>query len=92
MVMLIHRLLENTAFGPTDVEAMAQAFESICGQLGITQADERDVIARRVIDCAKRGTLDSQDIRNMVLSEFQGQAAGRLRVRSAGHALPGLQS
>ena len=73
--MLIHRLLVNTAFGPTDVEAMAQAFEAICTQLDIKRADEREVIARRVIDCAKRGTLDSQDIRKMVVSGFQDQAA-----------------
>ena len=72
--MLIHRLLVNTAFGPTDVEAIAQAFEAICTQLDIKGADEREVIARRVIDCAKRGTLDSQDIRKIVLSEFQDEA------------------
>jgi hypothetical protein len=75
MVMLIHRLLVNTAFGPTDVEAMAQAFEAICTQLDIKRADEREVIAHRVIDCAKRGTLNRQDICKMVVSEFQDQAA-----------------
>jgi hypothetical protein len=74
MVMLVHRLLENTPFGPTDVESMAQAFEAICSQLDKKRADEREVIARRIINCAKRGTLDSQDIRKMVLSEFQDQA------------------
>jgi hypothetical protein len=74
MVMLIHRLLVNTAFGPTDVEAIAQAFEAICTQLQIRRADEREVIARRVINCAKRDTLDSQDIRKIVLSEFQDEA------------------
>jgi hypothetical protein len=74
MVMLIHRLLKNTAFGPTDVEAMAQAFEGICAELKTTRANERDLIARNVINCAKCGTLDSQDIRKMVLSEFQDQA------------------
>jgi hypothetical protein len=72
--MLIHRLLENTPFGPTDVEAMSQAFEAICAQLEIKGADEREVIARRVIDCAKCGTLNSQDIRKMVVTEFQDQA------------------
>jgi hypothetical protein len=74
MVMLIHRLLENTPFGPTDVESMAQAFEAICAQLEKKGADEREVIARRVINCAKYGTLDSQAIRKMVLAEFQDQA------------------
>ena len=72
--MLIHRLLGNTTFGPTDVEAMVQAFEGICAQLGIEGAVEREVIARRVINCAKCGTLNSQDIRKMVVSEFQDQA------------------
>ena len=72
--MLIHRLLGNTPFGPTDVESMAQAFEAICAQLDKKRADEREGIARRVINCAKRGTLDSQDIRKMVLSEFQDGA------------------
>jgi hypothetical protein len=72
--MLIHRLLGNTAFGPTDVEGMAQAFEGICAELKATRADEREVIARNVINCAKCGTLNSQDIRKMVLSAFHDQA------------------
>ena len=72
--MLIHRLLENATFGPTEVETMAQAFEAICAQLEIKGADEREVIARRVINCAKCGTLNSQDIRKMVVSEVQDQA------------------
>ena len=74
MVMLIHRLLQNTAFGPTDVEAMAQAFEGICAVLRITRADERELVARKVINCAKFGTLNSQDICKMVVSEFQDEA------------------
>jgi hypothetical protein len=49
---------------------MAQAFEAMCTQLDITRADEREVIARRIIDCAKRGTLNRQDICKMVVSEF----------------------
>jgi hypothetical protein len=54
---------------------MVQAFEAICSTLEITKADEREIVARKVIDCAKRGTLDSQDIRKTVVSEFQDQAA-----------------
>jgi hypothetical protein len=60
--MLIHRILDNTPFGPTDVEAMAQAFEAICLTLNITRADERDLVARKVINCATLGTLNRQDI------------------------------
>ena len=73
--MLIHRILDNTPFGPTDVEAMAQAFEAICLTLDITRADERDLVARKVINCAKLGTLNRQDICKTVLAEFQDQAA-----------------
>jgi hypothetical protein len=53
---------------------MAQAFEAICAQLEIKGADEREVIARRVTNCAKCGTLNSQDIRKMVVAEVQDQA------------------
>ena len=77
MVMLIHRLLENTAFAPTDVEAMVQAFEGICAVLRITRADERELVARKVINCAKLGTLNSQGICKMVVSEFQDEATPR---------------
>jgi hypothetical protein len=73
--MLIHRLLKTTGFGPTDVEAMAQAFEAICADLKITRADERELVARKVINNAQCGTLNSQDIRKMVVSELQDQAA-----------------
>ena len=73
--MPIHRLLENTVFGPADVEAMAEAVETICRVLEISGADDRDLVARRVINCAKLGTLNCQDICKMVLSEIQDQAA-----------------
>jgi hypothetical protein len=75
--MLIHRILDNAPFGPTDVEAIAQAFEAICLTLNITRADERDLVARKVINCATLGTLNRQDICKTVLAEFQDQAASK---------------
>jgi hypothetical protein len=71
--MPIYRLLENSAFGPIDVEAMAQAFEGICIQLELTREDDREIIARRVIECANLGTLNRQDICEMVLAEVHNR-------------------
>jgi len=72
--MPIHRLLKKAAFEPIDVEAMAQAFEAICSTLEMTREDDREIVARMVIDCAKLGTLNRQDICKMVLAEIQDRA------------------
>jgi hypothetical protein len=69
--MPIYRL--TRVFEPADLEEMAQAFKTICRTLKITRSDERDLIARKVINCAKDGTLNCQDICKMVLSEFEDQ-------------------
>jgi hypothetical protein len=72
LVMPIYRL--TRMFEPADVEEMAQAFKTICRTLKITRPDERELIARKVINCAKDGTPNCQDICKMVLSEFEDQA------------------
>jgi hypothetical protein len=72
LVMPIYRL--TRMFEPADVEEMAQAFKTICRTLKITRPDERELIARKVINCAKDDTPNCQDICKMVLSEFEDQA------------------
>jgi hypothetical protein len=51
-------------------------------------------VARKVFICGKLGTLNSQDICKMVVSEFQDHATPRHVIASlpmrAGYAVPGL--
>ena len=55
--MPIDRLLENASFGLAEAEAMAQAFAAICHPQ-IRMPDLRKLVARKVVNCAKPGTLN----------------------------------
>lgn len=72
--MPIYTLLQNSAFEPTEVEALAEAFETICSQLQVTTANDpmRDRVARKVIELAECGTRDQQEICILVLAAIQG--------------------
>jgi hypothetical protein len=72
--MPIYGLLHNAAFEPSEVEALAEAFEIICGHLNVTLNNDplRDLVARKVIDLAERGTRDPQDICVLVLADIHG--------------------
>jgi hypothetical protein len=64
-------LNDEAAFEPTAVAAMSQALEQTCHALNIkpSQAGDREVIARRIIDLASTGVVDAKALRNRVLQE-----------------------
>lgn len=64
-------LFPQRAFEPSHVEAMAQAFETVCTTLGLSKAHPlRDMVAFKIIDCAKRGEFDAEALYRMTLSEI----------------------
>jgi len=72
MATSIHPLLEEgTVFAPDATHALAVAFDEVCAALQVppTANREREVIAARVIDVARRGILDPQVLRDRVLLE-----------------------
>ena len=77
--MPISEILKGGAFEPTHIEAMGQAFEAVCSGLGLTNRDDplRDLVARKVIECAQRGEHDPERLARIVLAALQRLPHGR---------------
>jgi hypothetical protein len=68
--MPLHRLLENCAFEPDHIVAMSAAFDDLCRELDLGQRDNplRELVARQVIDFARRGERDPTKLKSLVLA------------------------
>jgi hypothetical protein len=77
--MPIYEILKGAVFEPKHIEAMAQAFEVVCSGLGLTKRDDplRDLVARKVIECAQRGEHDPERLARIVLLALQKLPHGR---------------
>jgi hypothetical protein len=60
--MPINRLLAKSVFQPDEVQAMAKAFEATCA------APIGELVASKVIECARTGERDPKRLCNLVLS------------------------
>ena len=68
----IHSYLkDDSAFDPEATQAMSAAFEGVCAALGLphTNVRERKVIATRIIELARRGERNADQLRDRVLRE-----------------------
>ena len=70
-MLAIPPLLDDAAFDPEATRAMSAAFEKTCAALGVpdTGAREREVIATRIIDLARRGERNADLLRDRVVRE-----------------------
>ena len=61
------------------LEAIGQAFEAVCRGVQLTKRDDplRDLVARKVIECAQRGEHDPERLARIVLSALQRLPRGR---------------
>ena len=77
--MPIYDILKGAAFEPKHIEAMGQAFDAVCSGLGLTKRDDplRDLVARKVIECAQRGECNPERLARIVLSALQRLPHGR---------------
>jgi hypothetical protein len=64
----IYRLLQSAPFNPEQIERIAEAFENICLDLGLAQRDDalRDMVAKIVVEYAKRGILEPAALQGAV--------------------------
>jgi hypothetical protein len=63
------------AFDPETIAAMATALDQVCAALRINgDAIAREVIATRIIQLARRGENDAENLRDRVLSEAKGES------------------
>jgi hypothetical protein len=73
-VVPLYRLLQNCAFDPDLVETMSAAFEETCRALGLAERTDplRDMVARKIIDCAQTGERDPVRLRDCALAAIRG--------------------
>jgi hypothetical protein len=70
-------LLESGLFSPEEVQAMAEAYESVRQKLHDRgqPAIVNEIIAKRIIELAKLKTLDARELADRALASF-GLSAG----------------
>lgn len=58
--MPLIRLLQNSAFEPDRIEIMSAAFQQACRELGLAETEDalREIVARKIIECAQTGVRD----------------------------------
>lgn len=70
--MPIHRLLENSAFEPEHIDGMVAAFNHLCHELELGEGDPlREVIARQVIEFARRGEREPAKMTRLVMEAIR---------------------
>jgi hypothetical protein len=71
--MPIYEILKGGVFEPKHIEAMGLAFETVCSGLELTKRDDplRDLVARKIIECAQRGEHDPERLARFVLTALQ---------------------
>jgi hypothetical protein len=72
--MPLYQLLQDNAFDPEHIEAMASAFEAVCRELGLAPREDplRDLVAQHIIEFAKRGERDPAKLTVAVLGAIHG--------------------
>ena len=61
---------DHSAFQPDEIDAMSRALDEACKALQINgQAQDREIIATRIIDLARNGVMDPAVLRDRVLAE-----------------------
>ena len=67
--MPIRRMLEGGAFGPDAISAMVVAFEATLRELQLVDREDplTDIVARLIIECARRGEIDPVKLRECAM-------------------------
>jgi hypothetical protein len=70
--MAISHPFQKSLFEPEEIEAMAQAFEVACDALQMSNRDDAfgQLVASKVVECARDGVLDPYQLCELVASEF----------------------
>jgi hypothetical protein len=76
-VVPIRPLLQNEeVFSPEDITALTTAFENVLSDLGLADRDDPIVtmVAKRIIELARKGELDPILLRDYVVRQFQARS------------------
>ncbi|MPZ38470.1 MAG: hypothetical protein GEU95_10425 [Rhizobiales bacterium] len=71
--MPLIRLLQNSGFEPELITVMSAAFDQACCQLGLAETEDplREIVARKIIECAQTSERDQARQCNCVLRSLQ---------------------
>jgi hypothetical protein len=71
--MPMDRLLDNASFDPAAVTALRNAYEGVCAALQLADRTDplTEVVAKRIIEHARRGERDPIRLREAVLRDLQ---------------------
>jgi hypothetical protein len=71
MATILPFLREQSVFDPETIAAMSKAFDEVCLTLKLSEdaAPERETIAVRIIELARRGERDPARLRQRVLRD-----------------------
>jgi hypothetical protein len=74
--MPLIRLLQNSAFEPELITVMSAAFDQACRQLGLAETEDplREIVARKIIECAQTGERELARLRDCALRSIQDGA------------------
>jgi hypothetical protein len=71
--MPIDRLLQSVTFSPAEIREIVSAYEGVLAQLHLTDRTDpvTELVARRVLECAKGGKIERQWLRDCALAAFR---------------------
>jgi hypothetical protein len=71
--MTIHRILQNTPFGPEDIERLVSAYERTLRTLSLKGRDDplTELIAKKVIEIGQTGIRDPARISELTLKQLR---------------------
>ena len=71
--MPMDRLLDNASFDPVALTALRNAYEGVCAALQLADRTDplTEVVAKKIIEHARRGERDPLRLREIVLKELQ---------------------
>jgi hypothetical protein len=73
IIMAIHRMPEDSAFGPEDIEQLSTAYEDALRTLELPDRDDpiTQIIAQRLIEAAKTGVRDPIQLCNLAVKDLR---------------------
>jgi hypothetical protein len=71
--MPIYRLLQSASYDPEQIKVIVHAYESVLADLDLTnRADPMtEMVAKKVLECARFGKIDHETLRKLTLEEFK---------------------
>ncbi len=73
--MAIYRILQNSAFGPEEIERLVAAYEQTLAALGLKDRTDpiTELVAKKIVEIAQTGVRDPLQLARRAISELGSQ-------------------